>query len=86
MSCEDCAHFDKELPTEILTFGECISPDSDHYGHLISEHHPECPSFVAYEEPPPMCKGCKLEYVEKEGDLCMVCEEEDRKKHPYKYR
>jgi hypothetical protein len=48
--CEDCIHLDNlgELAdfenANFLKncFGECICPNSDHYGHIISFGHPAC--------------------------------------------
>jgi hypothetical protein len=48
--CQGCIHFDDigesanfvnlDFPQHCL--GECICPDSDHYGHVVSFGHPAC--------------------------------------------
>jgi hypothetical protein len=45
--CEGCVHFDNWGDSPLIdlktnSFGECICPYSDHYGHVISFGHPAC--------------------------------------------
>ena len=71
--CEDCTEHDGE---------HCDNCLSDHYGHAVAEWHPACSSFVAEQPPePPLCKKCRIEYVEEKGDICHEC----KKKKPWLY-
>jgi len=61
--CKDCAHH---------TGDSCDNSSSDHYGHMLTGWHQACGQFDGFEEPP-LCRKCKLEHVEQDGDVCSDC-------------
>lgn len=68
ISCEDCDEYDGTYCRNLL---------SDHYGHSVSRFHPACEHVSFPDMEPPICKKCKLQYVEdeKHGGLCPYCYE-----------
>lgn len=61
--CQNCNHH---------TGDACDNSNSDHYGHMVTTWHQACGQYDDFQEPP-LCRKCKQEYVEQDGDVCSDC-------------